>query len=129
MRGVLTWREAHRILVKLEEADSSSRALVGAVGTADGGGGGGGRRGRGKKGAKADPELAPVGESGGDPELANLRGQLEELKGMLAGLGGAKAPAARMAQFVTCAVKAVGCRVGEWLTGWVEVRVGRRLSG
>ena len=31
VRGVETWREAHKIVVKLEEADSGSRALVAAV--------------------------------------------------------------------------------------------------
>ena len=30
-RGVETWREAHRILLKLEEAESSAKALVAAV--------------------------------------------------------------------------------------------------
>ena len=30
--SVVTWREAHKVLVRLEEADSNSRALVGAVG-------------------------------------------------------------------------------------------------
>eukprot|EP00974_Lingulodinium_polyedra_P014501 1404028-Lingulodinium_polyedra.AAC.1 len=32
VRGVETWREAHRVLLKLEEADLSAKALVGAVG-------------------------------------------------------------------------------------------------
>ena len=31
IRGVETWREAHEIRVKLEEADSSSKALVASV--------------------------------------------------------------------------------------------------
>ena len=31
-RGVEAWREAHRVLVKLEEADTGSKALVAAVG-------------------------------------------------------------------------------------------------
>ena len=31
-RGVETWREAHRVLVKLEEADAGSKAFVAAVG-------------------------------------------------------------------------------------------------
>ena len=31
-RSVETWREAHRVLVKLEEADTGSKALVAAVG-------------------------------------------------------------------------------------------------
>eukprot|EP00959_Pyramimonas_sp_CCMP1952_P177494 3710196-Pyramimonas_sp.AAC.1 len=30
VRGVETWREAHRVLLKLEEAESSAKALVAA---------------------------------------------------------------------------------------------------
>ena len=81
MRGVLTWREAHRVLVRLEEADNNSRAIVWAVGrtegpSADAGGGarGGGRGGeRKRRGAEAEeeePKVAPIADGGGGGQQA-----------------------------------------------------------
>ncbi|CAK0835569.1 unnamed protein product [Prorocentrum cordatum] len=68
VRGVETWREAHRVLLKLEEAESSAKALVAAVGSdfAPSPGGGGGRRRRGGGGGDQEPpEVGAVGGSGG----------------------------------------------------------------
>ena len=50
-RGVLTWREAHRILVEIEETQDSTRCLVAAVGLGDGDPDGG-RKIRRKRGPK-----------------------------------------------------------------------------
>ena len=59
-RTVETWREAHRVLLKLEEANVSANALIGAVGEQgpepSEGGGRKKRRGKGDGG----PEVAPV---------------------------------------------------------------------
>ncbi|CAK0865466.1 unnamed protein product, partial [Prorocentrum cordatum] len=76
VRGVETWREARRALLKLEEAESSAKALVAAVGSdlAPSPGGGGGRRRRGGGGGDQEPpEVGAVGGSGG----ASAEGSLE----------------------------------------------------
>ena len=68
VRGVSTWREAHRVLVRLEQAESSSLALVGAVGGPDGGAAGDqgpGPKKRPRKVKGADPDLAAVAGAGG----------------------------------------------------------------
>ena len=62
-RCVETWREAHRVLVKLEEADTGSKALVALVSPVFGGADGekGGRNKR-KQAAGDDANVAAVGE-------------------------------------------------------------------
>ena len=64
-RCVETWREAHRVLVKLEEADSSSKALIATVGSPGSDAGDGRRRReRTRKDTGGAPDAAVVNADG-----------------------------------------------------------------
>ena len=61
VRGFETWREAHKVALKLEKAESSAKALVGAVG-GEGlpGSGAPGQRKRGGRGSGHEADVAAV---------------------------------------------------------------------